>query len=75
MEERKPDRPAIQPAIAVTGSRKPHPESGCCLGLFALDEGPNCGATVHPPEAFQKAQQRLSDLVFRGGQAGLADGS
>ena len=35
-----------QPAIAVTGLRKPHPKSGYGLGLFALDEGPNCGGTI-----------------------------
>ena len=30
-------------------------------------------AAVGPAEAFQKAQQRLFNLVFCGGQAGLAD--
>jgi D-alanyl-D-alanine carboxypeptidase len=35
-----------QQAIAVAGLRKPHPKSGYGLGLFALDEGPNCGGTI-----------------------------
>ena len=44
--------------IAVTGLRKPHPKSGYGLGLFALDEGPNCGGTSPATTAASRAPGR-----------------
>lgn len=47
-----------RPAIAITGLRKPHPKSGYGLGLFALDEGPNCSGTSSATTAASRAPGR-----------------